>query len=53
MLWTGSVALLGVMIAIVLRRQFIGRDQLAFPNGIATGETIQKIYAQGNEAMVQ
>lgn len=53
MMWTGSVALLGVMIAIVLRRQFIERDQLAFPNGIATGETIQKIYAQGNEAMAR
>ena len=51
MLWTGSVALLGVLIAIALRRQFIERDQLAFPNGIATGETIQKIYARGSEAM--
>jgi OPT family oligopeptide transporter len=53
MLWTGSVALLGVTIAIALRQQFIERDQLAFPNGIATGETIQKIYAQGAEAMAR
>ena len=53
MLWTGSVALLGVMIAVALRRQLIERDQLAFPNGIATGETIQKIYAQGSEAMAR
>ena len=51
MLWTGSVALLGVVIAITLRRQFIERDQLAFPNGIATGETIQNIYAKGSGAM--
>ena len=53
MLWTGSVALLGVMIAIALRRQFIEKDQLPFPNGIATGETIQKIYAQGTEAVAR
>ena len=53
MIWTGSVALLGVMIALALRRQFIERDQLAFPTGIATGETIQKIYAQGAEAMAR
>jgi OPT family oligopeptide transporter len=52
-LWTFSVASVGVIVAIGLRKQMLVRDQLAFPNGIATGETLLKMYAQGKEALIR
>ena len=53
MIWTGSVALLGVLIAVGLRRQLIERDQLTFPYGVATAETVKEMYARGAEAMAR
>ena len=53
MVWTGSVALFGVLIAVGLRRQLIERDQLTFPYGVATAETVKEMYARGAEAMVR
>ena len=52
-LWTGSVALLGVVVAIGLRKQMLIQDPLPFPNGVATGETLLKMYAQGSEAVAR
>ena len=36
-LWVLSVALVGVVVAIGLRRQMLVTDKLAFPGGVATG----------------
>jgi len=51
--WTFSVSLVGVMVAIGLRRQMLIQDRLPFPFGIASAETIQQMYAKGSEAMAR
>jgi putative OPT family oligopeptide transporter len=52
-LWVLSVALVGVVVAIGLRRQMLVVDKLPFPGGVATGQTLKEIYAQGAEAMAR
>ena len=52
-LWTFSVSLVGVVVAISLRRQMLIKDALAFPGGIAAGETIKEMYSRGSEAMAR
>ena len=51
MLWLGAVAPLGVFMAVPLKRQLINIDQLPFPSGIATAETLKGIHSAGGEAM--
>jgi uncharacterized oligopeptide transporter (OPT) family protein len=43
-LWIGAVSLLGVCLAIPLKRQLINVDQLPFPSGIATAETLRSLH---------
>ncbi len=50
-IWTFSVSLVGVVVAIGLRKQMLVQDALPFPGGIAAGETIKEMYAKGAEAM--
>ncbi|MGB0588651.1 MAG: OPT family oligopeptide transporter [Myxococcota bacterium] len=52
-LWTLSVSLVGVVVAISLRRQMLIKDALPFPGGIAAGETIKEMYSKGAEAMAR
>lgn len=49
--WTFSVCLVGIVVAIGLRRQMIEVDALPFPSGLAAGETLREIYAEGREAL--
>jgi putative OPT family oligopeptide transporter len=51
--WVLSVALVGVVVAIGLRRQMLVVDKLPFPGGMATGQTLKEIYAKGEEALAQ
>jgi len=51
MLWLGAVAPLGVCMAVPLKRQLINIDQLPFPSGIATAETLKGIHSAGGEAL--
>ena len=51
--WVLSVALVGVVVAIGLRRQMLVVDALPFPGGVATGQTLKEIYAKGAEAMAR
>ncbi len=44
-------AALGVFLAIPMKRQMINHEQLKFPSGIATAETLQSLYSKGVEAM--
>jgi uncharacterized oligopeptide transporter (OPT) family protein len=53
MLWTFSVSLVGVIVAVSLRRQMLIKDALPFPGGIAAGETIKEMYSEGAEAMAR
>ena len=52
-LWVFSVACVGVVVAVGLRRQMLEMDRLPFPFGIATAETLREMYARGAEAMVR
>jgi uncharacterized oligopeptide transporter (OPT) family protein len=53
MLWLGAISMLGVFMAIPLKRQLINIDQLPFPSGIATAETIRSMHDAGGEAVVK
>lgn len=50
-IWVGLVAMLGVFLAIPMKRQMINVEQLPFPSGIAAAETLRSLYAEGAEAM--
>lgn len=49
--WVGAISLLGVVVAIPLKRQMINIDQLPFPSGIAAAETIRSLHGEGDEAV--
>jgi uncharacterized oligopeptide transporter (OPT) family protein len=46
-------AALGVFLAIPMKRQMINHDQLRFPTGTATAETLRSLYSKGAEAVKQ
>jgi putative OPT family oligopeptide transporter len=48
--WVFTVSFAGIVTALAIRRQMLDREQLPFPNGVATAETIREIYARGVEA---
>jgi putative OPT family oligopeptide transporter len=49
--WVFSVSALGIVVAAGLRNQMLLRENLRFPAGVATAETMQQIHAHGAEAM--
>lgn len=49
-LWAVSVSFLGVFMAIPMKRQQINREQLPFPTGIATAETLRALHTRGGDA---
>ncbi len=50
MAWTVMVAILGVFLAIPMKRQMINIEQLPFPSGIAAAQTLRSLYAKGEAA---
>lgn len=50
-LWSLSIAFLGVMFAVPLKRQFVDEEKLRFPTGLATANTIVSMFADGQLAM--
>jgi putative OPT family oligopeptide transporter len=52
-LWVGSIAMLGVLVGVALRKQLVITEKLAFPFGVATHETLHEIYARGTEALAR
>ncbi len=46
-------ALLGVFLAIPMKRQMINHEQLRFPSGIATAETLRSLYSKSGESLNQ
>lgn len=48
--WTFFLALLGVALAIPMKRNMINREKLRFPSGMAAAVTLQSLYSQGQEA---
>jgi uncharacterized oligopeptide transporter (OPT) family protein len=51
--WTFFLALLGVAMAIPMKRNMINREKLRFPSGIAAAVTLQSLYSQGKEAVAK
>ncbi len=51
MSWLAAVSLLGVFMAIPLKRQLINIDKLPFPTGLATAETLKSMHTAGAEAV--
>jgi OPT family oligopeptide transporter len=47
--WFAVIAALGVFTAIPIKRQLINKEELAFPTGRATGETLLSLYSHGEE----
>lgn len=50
-MWILSVAALGVLMAVPMKRSLINRERLKFPSGIAAASTLQSLYASGEEAV--
>ena len=53
MLWSASIAYLGVMFAVPLRRQYVEIEKLRFPTGTATANTIMAMFATAGEALAK
>lgn len=51
--WVFSVMLVGIVVAIPLRRQMIVVDKLPFPAGIASAEMLREVHARGAEALAR
>src|SRR6185312_2235369 len=49
--WVFYIAVLGVTMAIPMKRQMINIEQLRFPSGIAAAETLKSLHAEGPQAM--
>src|ERR1039458_9166325 len=49
--WVFFLAILGVTMAIPMKRQMINVEQLRFPTGIATAETLRALYSKGQRAV--
>src|SRR6266508_4926262 len=49
--WVFFIAVLGVTMAIPMKRQMINIEQLRFPSGIAAAETLRALHAAGGTGM--
>jgi OPT family oligopeptide transporter len=49
--WVFFIAVLGVTMAIPMKRQMINIEQLRFPSGIAAAETLRALHAHGAQGM--
>jgi uncharacterized oligopeptide transporter (OPT) family protein len=49
--WTVFIAILGVALAIPMKRGLINVERLKFPSGLAAATTLQSLYSQGGEAV--
>ena len=48
--WVFFLAVLGVTMAIPMKRQMINIEQLRFPSGIAAAETLRALHSHGEKA---
>src|ERR1700745_150728 len=49
--WVFFIAVLGVTMAIPMKRQMINIEQLRFPSGIAAAETFRALHAQSSQGL--
>jgi uncharacterized oligopeptide transporter (OPT) family protein len=53
MLWLAAISVLGVVMAVPLKRQLINVEQLTFPSGVAAAETLKSMYSKGGDAILR
>jgi uncharacterized oligopeptide transporter (OPT) family protein len=51
--WVVTVAALGVLMAIPMKRNMINRERLKFPSGTAAAVLLQSLYSEGAEALAK
>ncbi len=51
--WLLAISVLGVVVAIPLKRNLINAEQLRFPSGIVCAETIRTMHAAGKESLAK
>jgi OPT family oligopeptide transporter len=51
MAWVFFIAIMGVTMAIPMKRQMVNIEQLRFPSGIACAETLKVLYSQGAKGL--
>jgi OPT family oligopeptide transporter len=49
--WVFCNAILGVTLAIPMKRNMINQERLKFPSGVAAAVTLQSLYSRGQEAL--
>jgi OPT family oligopeptide transporter len=49
--WVFFLAVLGVTMAVPMKRQMINAEQLRFPSGVAAAETLKALYSTGGRGM--
>ena len=49
--WVFFLAILGVTMAVPMKRQMINVEQLRFPSGIAAAETLRALHSHGEKGM--
>src|SRR4029079_2762459 len=50
--WVFFIAVLGVTMAIPMKRQMINIEQLRFPSGIAAAETLRALHAESSQGLL-
>ncbi len=51
--WVFFSAVLGVTLAIPMKRNMINQERLKFPSGVAAAVTLQSLYSRGQEALLK
>lgn len=51
--WTLVCALLGVFLAVPMKRQMINKEKLPFPSGIAAAQTLKSLHGKSKESVAQ
>jgi uncharacterized oligopeptide transporter (OPT) family protein len=51
LMWVFFLAVLGVTMAIPMKRQMINIEQLRFPSGVAAAETLRALHSHGKKGM--
>ena len=51
--WIFFIAVLGVGVAVPVKRNLINRERLRFPTGLAAAVTLRSLYSKGTEAVAQ
>src|SRR5689334_13942868 len=49
-MWLSLAGILGVFLAVPLRKHFIDDEKLPFPDGMAAGETLKMLDSRGTDA---